>query len=125
MPLVINKKCCDSGKQVYKFDTLITFGKKYTNQFSATPLPDKEEYTIYAQVKTTSPHTQHYNKNFAVTPLDFDTKITVRYTDNTKKIQNDWYVLIKNHQLRVKSIINVDKQNDYIVLYTKTEQATV
>ena len=122
MPWLQSGKCCTSkNKTQYVFDTLITFGKDYSSEFSVVA-NDKEEYTTSAQVKTTSPHTQHYNKNFTVTPLDFDTKVIVRYTEQTAKIQNDWYVLIYNHQLRVKSVENIDKQNDYLILFLKTEQ---
>lgn len=122
-----NGKCCGSKTSTstqYTFDTLIIFGKEYNGKYSVVA-DDKEEYTTYAQVKTTSPHTQHYNKNFSVAPLDFDTKVIIYYTEQTKKIQNDWYVIIKNHKLRVKSVENVDKQNDYLILFLKTEQATV
>ena len=127
MPWLKNGKCCGSktsNSTQYTFDTLIIFGKEYNGKYSVVA-DDKEEYTTYAQVKTTSPHTQHYNKNFSVTPLDFDTKVIIYYTEQTKKIQNDWYVIIKNHKLRVKSVENIDKQNDYLILFLKTEQATV
>lgn len=122
MPLIINKKCCNNDKQQYKFDTLVTFGRKNINQISQTPLPEKEEYMVLCQVKTTSPHTQHNNKNFSVAPLDYDTKIITAYTEVTAKFQNDWYALVINHKLRVKSIINVDKANKYLIFYLKTEQ---
>lgn len=118
-------KCCKNDKPQIQLNTLITYGIKYVDKLSLTPLPDKEEYTTLAQVKTINPYTQHYNKNLSNAPLDFDTKVTVRYTLDTAKIQNDWYVLIHNHRLRVKSVENIDKQNKYLILFLKTEQKTI
>jgi hypothetical protein len=129
MPWQPKSDCCSKKSSgtttTYTLNTLATFGREYANPFSPSALPEKEEYTTYADVKTTSPHTQHYNKNFANTPLDYDTKIIVRYTADTKKIQNDWYVIINNTQLRVKSMANINLQNDYLALYCKTEKHTV
>ena len=129
MPWQPKGNCCSKKSSgtttTYTLNTLATFGRESVNPFNPSALPDKEEYTTNAEVKTTSPHTQHYNKNFSDTPLDYDTKIIVRYTADTKKIQNDWYVIINTTKLSVKRIANINLQDDYLALYCKTVRITV
>ena len=109
--------CCKTkGGDDIKFNQPVIFGVQSIDE----TLPDIQE-AFNANIKTVKPTTWHSSTNFSTSELEYDVIFTIRYAPRAENIQTNWYVLHRDIKYRVKWLENVDKANEYIKFYCKTE----